>query len=64
MRNLLITALCGLTLFAANLEIGNIEQVGGAAKLEYTRDNNGVVVTVPVKSGDTYAVALKISPQA
>ncbi len=44
-------------------EIGNISLLGGPDKLEFTRDNNGLVVTVPVKAGDLYAVALKISPK-
>jgi len=44
-------------------EIGNIELLGGPAKLEFSRDNTATVVTVPVKPADTYTMALKISPK-
>jgi alpha-L-fucosidase len=45
-------------------DIGNIQQLGGPDKLVYTRDSTGLVVTVPVKATDNYAIALKISPKA
>ncbi len=44
-------------------EIANIQVLGGPDKLEYTRDDSGVNVTVPATALNNYAVALKISPR-
>ena len=45
-------------------DIGNIQLLGGPDKLDFTRDNTALVVTVPPNPANPYAVALKISPKA
>jgi len=45
-------------------EIGSVQMLGSAAKLEFARDQNGLSVTVPGSGTSIYANALKIIPKA
>lgn len=44
-------------------EIGSIELLGSKQKLPYTRDDNGLSVTIPGKKVNDYGVVLKITPK-
>lgn len=44
-------------------EIGTIQLLGSADALQFTRDENGVTVTLPASGEGNYAIALKISPK-
>jgi alpha-L-fucosidase len=46
-------------------EIGAVQLLGSSAKIEFARDENSLMVTVPdAGSSDNYATALKIIPKA
>jgi alpha-L-fucosidase len=45
-------------------QIGRVQLLGSAAKLEFLRDETGLAVTVPDSAANDYATALKISPKA
>ena len=46
-------------------EIGGVQLLGSAGKLEFVRDENGFAVTLPAQrtQSDNYAIALKIFPK-
>jgi hypothetical protein len=45
-------------------KIRSIERLGSAEKPVFTRDENGLTVTVPGAGLSNYATALKITPMA
>jgi alpha-L-fucosidase len=44
-------------------EIGSVQLLGSSAKVEFARDENGLMVTIPGSDTPTYAIALKIIPK-
>jgi alpha-L-fucosidase len=44
-------------------EIGSVQMLGSAAKLDFARDENGVALTLPGNGNSIYATALKIVPK-
>jgi len=44
-------------------EVGNVQLLGSSAKLTFTRDANGLAVTIPDSDANNYANALKIIPK-
>jgi len=45
-------------------EIGSVQMLGSAARLEFGRDENALTVTVPGTGASVYANAFKIIPKA
>jgi alpha-L-fucosidase len=47
-------------------EIGAVQLLGSSGKLEFSRDESGLSVTLPPKRSETdsYGIALKIFPKA
>lgn len=45
-------------------EIGSVQMLGSAAKLDFARDENGLALTLPGNGNSIYATALKIVPKA
>lgn len=44
-------------------EIGKIELLGSAEKINFTRDDTGLTVNVPGERSGNYAIVLKITPK-